>query len=287
MAFGLALAGGGIRGAAHIGVLLALEEAGMKPEAIAGTSAGGIVAGLYAAGLTPKRLSEIVLELVHTGAALADPDLTGMLTLVPELLARQRGACSGLLKGNKMENYLSGLTENITVREASMRLFIPAVDLFTGRTVVFTNSLAGVRPIGGVKWNAGVKLCEAMRATSAIPGVFQPKMLENMCLVDGGVTDILPVDLLLAAGSPPVLAVDVAESYKMPDRITLPEVVSHSFSIMETRLRQCVTRGEKLLLKPDLPETSGVLNLKQMPACMEAGYRSAKAALPQIQRIFS
>ena len=287
MAFGLALAGGGIRGAAHVGVLLALEEAGMKPAAVAGTSAGGIVAGLYAAGLTPKRLSDMVLELSHTGASLADPDLSGILTLVPELLSRQGKACSGLLKGNKMENYLRGLTGNITVREVSMRLSIPAVDLYTGRTVVFTNSLANVKPLSGVKWNAGVKLCEAMRATSAIPGVFQPKMLENMCLVDGGVTDVLPVDLLLAAGSPPVLAVDVSECYKMPDRITLPEVVSHSLSIMETRLRQCVTRGEKLLLTPDLPDTTGVLNLKQMPGCMEAGYRSAKAALPLIQSIFS
>lgn len=287
MAFGLALAGGGIRGAAHVGVLLALEEAGMKPSAVAGTSAGGIVAGLYAAGLSPKRLSDMVLELAHTGTSLADPDLGGILTLVPELLARQGKACSGLLKGNKMEEYLRGLTGNITVREVSLRLSIPAVDLYSGRTVVFTNSLAGVKPIGGVKWNAGVKLCEAMRATSAIPGVFQPKMLENMCLVDGGVTDVLPVDLLLAAGSPPVLAVDVSECYKMPDRITLPEVVSHSLSIMETRLRQCVTRGEKLLLTPDLPDTTGVLNLKQMPACMEAGYRSAKAALPLIRSIFS
>ncbi len=286
MAFGLALAGGGIRGAAHVGVLLALEEAGMKPDSIAGTSAGGIVAGLYAAGITAEQLRDTVLKLTKSGAALADPDLPGILTLVPELLARQRGACSGLLKGNKMENYLSGLVGDKTMREIPMRLCIPAVDLITGRTVVFTNSLANVKPFGGVKWNAGVKLCEAMRATSAIPAVFQPKMVQGMCLVDGGVTDVLPVDLLLAAGSPPVLAVDVSECYKMPERITLPEVVSHSLSIMETRLRQCVTRGEKLLLTPDLPETSGVLNLRQMPACMEAGYRSAKAALPLIQSIF-
>lgn len=108
-----------------------------------------------------------------------------------------------------------------------------------------------------------------------------------MCLVDGGIADVLPVDLLIAAGTSNVLAVDVSEDYKMPERINLLEVASHSLAIMETRLRECVTRGEKMLLFPVLPKVSGVLNLRQMPECMEAGYRSAKRAMPRIRQIFT
>lgn len=287
MALGLALAGGGIRGAAHVGVLLALEECGMKPDAVAGTSAGGIIAGLYAAGMSAERLRDLVLDISQTGAALADPDIAGILALAPGLLFRKCSACSGLLKGDRMENYLNEITGGIFMPELPIRTVIPAVDLCTGQTVAFTNTIFGTKIAPGVKWFTGARLCEAMRATSAIPAVFRPKFLADMCLVDGGVADVLPVDLLIAAGEPNVLAVDVSECYKMPERINLLEVASHSLSIMETRLRQCVTRGEKLLLNPDLPETSGVLNLPQMPECMEAGYRATLDAMPRIKRIFS
>lgn len=287
MSFGLALAGGGIRGAAHVGVLLALEEQGLRPSSIAGTSAGGIVAGLYAAGISAQRLREIIKEMSVKGASFADPDIGGILSLVPKLLLRRDSACSGLLKGDLMEKYFHEVTGGCLMRELPMRIVIPAVDLYTGLTVSFTNSLFGLKPVSRVKWVTQIRLCEAMRATSALPAIFRPKVLDGMCLVDGGVTDILPVDLLIAAGEPNVLAVDVSEYYKMPERINLLEIASHSLSIMETRLRQCVTRGEKFLLNPDLPETDGVLNLPQMMDCMEAGYFSAKRAMPQILRIFS
>ncbi|MCI1956638.1 MAG: patatin-like phospholipase family protein [Oscillospiraceae bacterium] len=286
MSFGLALAGGGIRGAAHVGVLLALEENGLKPDAVAGTSAGGIIAGLYASGISAQELSKIVREMAVKGASFADPDVRGILSLIPKLLFRKESACSGLLKGDLMEKYLRELTGGRVLREISMRTVIPAVDLCTGLTVAFTNSLFGLRPIHGVKWVTGARLSEVMRATSALPAVFRPKMLDGMCLVDGGVADVLPVDLLIAAGEPNVLAVDVSEYYKMPERINLLEVASHSLAIMETKLRQCMTRGEKLLLNPGLPDTEGVLNLPQMTECMEAGYFSAKKAMPRIKRIF-
>jgi NTE family protein len=287
MSFGLALAGGGIRGAAHVGVLAALEEYGLKPDSIAGTSAGGLVAGLYAAGLSVKRLQDIILQLSKTGAELADPDFIGLLSLIPRTLAGKDSTCTGLLKGVQMEKYMRGLIGGKTMRELPMRTVIPSVDLYTGQTVACTNTLSGVKWLPGVQWNDSLELCDAMRATSALPPFFRPKLTDRMCLVDGGIADVLPVDLLIAAGTSNVLAVDVSEDYKMPERINLLEVASHSLAIMETRLRECVTRGEKMLLFPVLPKVSGVLNLRQMPECMEAGYRSAKRAMPRIRQIFT
>ena len=287
MSFGIALAGGGVRGAAHIGVLAALEENGLVPSSVAGTSAGGLVAGLYASGVTAGGMREIVLDLAKTGAALADPDVRGIFSIVPNLLRHKPFPCSGLMKGNLMESYLNGLTSGREMRSLSMRTVIPAVDLYTGQTVAFTNSLFGLRPVQNVKWFTQARVSEVMRATASLPVVFRPKEIEGMCLVDGGVSDVLPVDLLTAAGEPNVLAVDVSAYYKKPENVDLISIASHSLGITGARLRECMTHGERFLLSPDLPETEGVLNLSQMTGCMEAGYAFTKRAMPKLRKIFS
>ena len=287
MSFGIALAGGGIRGAAHIGVLVALEENGLVPSSVAGTSAGGIIAGLYASGITPARMKEIMLDVAKTGAALADPDIRGIFSIVPNLLRRKPFLCSGLMKGSLMESYLNGLTSGREMRSLPMRTVIPAVDLNTGLTVAFTNSLFGLRPVQNVKWFTQARVSAVMRATASLPVVFRPKEIEGMCLVDGGISDVLPVGLLMAAGEPNVLAVDVSAYYKQPKKLNLIAVASHSLGITGARLRECMTHGERFLLSPDLPETEGVLNLPQMTECMEAGYAFTRRAMPKLRKIFA
>ena len=287
MSFGIALAGGGIRGAAHIGVLAALEENGLVPSSVAGTSAGGIIAGLYASGITPARMKEIMLDVAKTGAALADPDIRGIFSIVPNLLRRKPFLCSGLMKGSLMESYLNGLTSGREMRSLPMRTVIPAVDLNTGLTVAFTNSLFGLRPVQNVKWFTQARVSAVMRATASLPVVFRPKEIEGMCLVDGGISDVLPVGLLMAAGEPNVLAVDVSAYYKQPKKLNLIAVASHSLGITGARLRECMTHGERFLLSPDLPETEGVLNLPQMTECMEAGYTFTRRAMPKLRKIFA
>lgn len=287
MSFGIALAGGGIRGAAHIGVLVALEENGLVPSSVAGTSAGGIIAGLYASGITPARMKEIMLDVAKTGAALADPDIRGIFSIVPNLLRRKPFLCSGLMKGSLMESYLNGLTSGREMRSLPMRTVIPAVDLNTGLTVAFTNSLFGLRPVQNVKWFTQARVSAVMRATASLPVVFRPKEIEGMCLVDGGISDVLPVGLLMAAGEPNVLAVDVSAYYKQPKKLNLIAVASHSLGITGARLRECMTHGERFLLSPDLPETEGVLNLPQMTECMEAGYTFTRRAMPKLRKIFA
>lgn len=286
MPFGIALAGGGARGAAHVGVLLALKERGLVPDSVAGTSAGGIVAGLYASGVGTEELREIVLKLAKDGYSLMDPDCSGIITLIPELLLHRDKALSGLLKGGRLEKALRKLSAGKAMRDASLKIVIPAVDLNTGNTVAFTDSLSGVTPIRRVRWRSDVLLCEAMRATSSLPAVFRPKAIGDLCLVDGGVADVLPVDLLIAAGEKNVLAVDVSEDYRMPDSFNLIDVAFHSLSITQTRLRECVVHGERFLLRPDLPDSAGLFTFDAMPDFMEAGYRAAKRVMPTLERLF-
>lgn len=287
MGFGLALAGGGTRGAAHVGVLRALEEAGLVPDAIAGASAGGIVAGLYAAGLSAGRLQEVMREIASAGIRLMDPDYWGIVKTIGQFFTFQPLSLQSLIKGEKLRNYWCKLTGGKTMRDAAIRLVIPTVDLKTGRTVVYTNTLLGTRSVENTVWSTNGLLCEVMMATSAVPAVFRPRALEDALLVDGGVTDNLPVDLLIAAGVPNVLAVDICRRYKIPERNNLLETTAHSFAIMSDRLKEHISTGERLLLRPDLPEKAGLLTFEYMEDCMNAGYEAAKEHIPEIRYLLT
>lgn len=287
MSFGIALAGGGARGAAHVGVLLALEEAGLRPHSIAGTSAGSIVAGLYATGTTPEMLRELIMQLSESGGRYLDLDVIGIVKAIPQFIINHKFDLTGLIKGKKMEQLLYKLTDGKSMQDTNIRTIIPAVDINSGNTIAYTNSLQNLRSIERVRWDKNIRISEAIRASCAVPAVFQPKFINNMCLVDGGVTDVLPVDLLLAAGEPNVLAVDVSSNYKMPKNHNLIEISSHSLSIMSTRLKECHSNGEKLLLNPCLPEKAGLLTLECMVECMNAGYEAATLHMSTIKALFA
>jgi len=286
MPFGLALAGGGTRGAAHVGVLLALEEEGLIPVSIAGASAGGLVAGLYAAGLNAKALKEQILWMQAHSRRLVDPDYIGLLAAVPRLLVRQP-TLSGIIKGNQLQKYLAGLIGGVDIKDIQTKLVIPAVDLTTGATVAFTSAPESATSRTGVTWCGSGNLSDILRATSAVPGVFQPKIIGDWTLIDGGTTDNLPVDLLVAAGESCVLSVDVGADYTAPHKVELIEVMAHAFTLMGARLKQYTMHRQKLLLKPALPAKAGLLTFDQMEACMDAGYQCAKEQMDIIRALCS
>lgn len=286
MGFGIALAGGGTRGAAHVGVLLALAEEGMLPHAVAGTSAGALVGGLYASGLSPKRLASLIRQLSRHKNILLDPDYGGLLYAVFQFFTLRTPTVKGLIKGKKLERFVCSLTGGKTIRDLSMKTVIPAVDILTGDTIVYTNTPSLAKALPQVQWQDNALLCDIIRASAAFPGVFHPKEMGGYCLVDGGITDNLPVNLLLAAGEKRVLGVDVSEEYTIPETGNLMETVSHSFTIMSTRLKELVSTGEQMLLHPILPKEAGLLTFDCMEACMEAGYECAKKEMPSIRYVF-
>ena len=281
MGYGLALAGGGTRGAAHVGVLKALMEAGLRPDAVAGASAGGIVAGLFASGMSVSRMEQAVLHLEKHGGEYLDPDYSGLLAFMPQLLTGKGVNLSGLIKGDKLQDYFFQMTGRKHMDEAEFKLVIPAVDLISGNTICFTNS-DKVREMDHVTWEWNGYLCEAMMAGASVP-----RTLGRYLLVDGGVTDILPVNLLQAAGIRDVLAVDIGGDYEAPSDRSVMEVASHSFSIMSGRLKDCASTGEVLLLKPPLSSKAGLLTFELMGECMERGYEYTRKMLPQIRKVLN
>lgn len=295
MSYGLALAGGGTRGAAHAGVLLALKEENLLPDSIAGTSAGSIVAGCLASGMEAEELCEVVHHLAKHGMDYLDPDILGLILLVPQLLLHQKVRLSGLLKGCRLKRYFSNLTGNKTLEELVCPLIIPAVDILTGDTICYTN-ISDDRIFaeskqarekdsfkGTLRWEHGGKLGDIMMASSSVPGVFRPRKLSKHFLVDGGVTDNLPVELMLKAGIKNVVAVDIGSDYEMPEDDCVFEILSHSFSVMSGSLKDCRSRGESLLLRPEITRKAGLLTFEYMEECMEEAYRYTKKNVGRIQ----
>lgn len=141
--YGLALAGGGTRGAAHVGVLAALEEEGLLPGKIAGASAGSIVAGLYASGLSIGDMIEVIQWLGKRGPGFLDANICGLLSCVPQMLLQREVTLTGLIKGKRLKKLFCHLTGGIEIADAEVKILIPSVDIRSGDTIVFTNMIEG------------------------------------------------------------------------------------------------------------------------------------------------
>ena len=118
-----------------------------------------------------------------------------------------------------------------------------------------------------------------------MPGIFEPIFIRKYCLVDGGLTDVLPVDLLIESGEKNVIAVDISEDYEKPDNNNLLETMMHSFYIMRDRMQECKKQNQKLTIKPILPDSAGLLTFDTLAQCMEAGYNATKRIMPEIKKI--
>jgi len=187
---GLALSGGGARGLAHIGVLKVLEREAIPRDLLAGTSMGGLVATMSAAGMSALDLEREARRMacVRRMVPLIDPTI------------RQRG----ILSGQRVAAYLRQHLGDRTFDDLDIPLALTAVDILSQREVILTRG----------------RLVDAVRATTAIPGLFAPVQHGNRLLVDGGVLNGLPTDVARTMGADVVIAVDV----RTPPR---PDLFSH------------------------------------------------------------
>ena len=282
MDYGLALSGGGARGSAHIGILMALAEENMLPSSIAGTSAGSIIAGLYAANISIDTMQKIAQILTSHPTTILDPDIIGMLLFFPQFLTCRKQHLTGLLKGHKLNNFLCSYTDGKEISDLNTQLVIPAVDLISGNTIAFTNSKVK-SPLENVVWKTNGKLCDIITASCSVPGIFRPVKMSKYYLVDGGVTHNLPVNLLMYTGVDKIIAVDIGVDYKTPHNNSITEILSHSFSIMSYNLKTCLSQGERLLLEPSLDKNAGLLTFNMINDCIKAGYIYGKKMIPKIK----
>ena len=179
---GVALSGGGARGLAHIGILKVLRNADIQIDFMAGSSMGGVIAASYAAGLAPSEIEEIASSVgtISNLAQLVDPTLLK----------------KGIFKGEKVTKLFKRYLGEKSFEDLEIPLTVTAVDLNSNQEIRISDGL----------------VADALRATISIPGIFVPVEKEDMRLVDGGLLNNLPVDIVRDMGADIILAVDVGWS---------------------------------------------------------------------------
>ena len=236
---GLALGGGGARGLAHIQVLETLDELGIRPHRIAGTSIGAVVGALYASGLSGRDIRALVHQWQtprpeKRHGILDRRDLRRWAALLDPSFDR-----SGLFKGEKIIQFLSDFVKCTTFEELKVPLYVVAADYGDASEVVFKSG----------------DLLSAVRASIAIPGVFTPVERGGHLLLDGGVVNPLPYNLLQDECDL-VVAVDVGGTRDVDEqhRPTFFDTVIGGFEIMETALIRNRLNSDPpdIYLKPDL-----------------------------------
>ena len=270
---GLALGGGGARGLAHIGILKVLEREGIPIDAIAGTSMGGIVGGLYAAG---KSIDEIEAEALKRG------NISQIFKLVD-----LRFMGSGLLKGNRITKLLAGmLGAETTFADLRLPFGVVTVDYNSGREVVLKEG----------------SVVPAVRATMSVPGIFAPVELDGHLLLDGGVLDNVPVGVTRELGAEKVIAVDVLPNFRLNvpgEEPVVPPLkprgvpkeyrqLWHVELIMIAAITEFRLKDSRpdIIIRPELPVDMDLLMSFDRPKeAIELGERAAEAALPQIRAL--
>lgn len=309
MTLGLALSGGGIRGASHIGVLRALAEAGLRPDIIAGSSAGSIVASLYATGM---KLDSMEKSFYDYAPYILDFDIVGALGAVLRLCGLLRGkpVIDGFLKGNNAEKIMAKLTDELKMYQTDIPLAITATDINDGTAIVFVSRRLAIQSGGNIICCSETSISEAVRASIAIPVVFKPKILKlggkTRRLVDGGVVNNLPVDVLRMMGANKIIGVNLGYSGQRQEQVdNILEIGSQTIDIMMyhiTKLRTgsenvvelvhgnrttrypLVFSHETVVLNPHIYDVS-LFEMKRISECIERGYAATKARLPEVRRI--
>jgi NTE family protein len=246
---GLALGGGAARGFAHIGVIQVLEEAGIKPDLVVGTSAGSLVAALYAAGRAGPELARTALAMDES--AITDWAFPGR----------------GLIRGEALARYVREQTGGRTIEQLPMPLGIVATDLDSGEAVLFQRGDVGL----------------AVRASSAVPAVFQPVKIGTREYVDGGLASPVPVRFARQMGAELVVAVDISAVPNGGATGDMMHLLLQTFSIMGRSINHFELRDADVVVRPKLAG-AGSADFSARKRVIDAGREAALALLPQLKQ---
>jgi NTE family protein len=244
----LVLGGGSVRGFAHIGVIKTLEAHGIVPDMVVGTSAGSVVGALYAGGYTGFELQKIALQLEQES--------------VGDWVLPDRG----FIKGEMLQNFINKTLQNRPIERLNKTFAAVTAELQTGDVAVFRRGNTGM----------------AVRASSSIPGVFQPVKIDGREYVDGGLVSPVPVRAARGMGADIVIAVDISgkpKNAKLNDTI---DIFLQAFSIMGQTIGRYELAEADVVIRPQTG-TIGATEFDQKHLAIMEGEKAALAALPLIR----
>lgn len=254
---GLVLGAGGSRGVAHIGFLRALEEAGIKPDLVTGSSMGSVVGSCYCAGLTPEFMQEEILKL----------KMSDLLDLSLNPIGN-----AALLRSKKVYKKLSEYLGNLTFGELKIPFNCVSIDILTGKTVTFLGE---------------DKVVDGVVASSSIPGVFKPLKHGEHMLVDGGIKCRLPIVEAREMGADVVVAVDVLGDVRpCAKKYNIMSVLLRIIEVYDAELTKYRILEEKpdMVLYPDLGDMNQ-FKFKGMPEAVEKGYQLGLNSVDKIKKL--
>ncbi len=249
----LVLGGGAARGFAHIGVIKALEAQGIFPDMVVGTSAGSLVGALYAAGNNGFALQKLAMEMDE--AAISDWS-------VP-LFSQS----SGVIKGEAVQLYVNRAVNNQPIEKLKIPFGAVATDLHTGQAILFRRGNTGA----------------AVRASSAVPGVFQPMKIGGATYVDGGLVSPVPVSFARKMGADFVIAVNISVQPEAQPASGTLEILLQTFAIMGQSLNQYELRDADVVIRPELATMKGN-DFQQWNVAIMAGERAATMQMGEIKQ---
>ena len=247
---GLALGGGAARGFAHVGVIAVLEEAGLKPQLVVGTSAGSLVAALYASGKTSAQLQQTALNMEEV--AITD----WMLPIFGR----------GIFRGEALARYVNELVANRSIENMVIPLGIVATDLGNGQAVLFQRGDTGA----------------AVRASSAVPAVFVPVKIGAREYVDGGLVSPVPVRFARQMGAEVVIAVDISNPPEANSANDTLQILLQTFAIMGKSINQYELKDADVVVRPALVGLKSA-DFSARQRAMDAGRAAMLAALPALR----
>jgi NTE family protein len=247
---GLALGGGAARGFAHVGVIQVLEEAGIRPTLVSGTSAGSLVAAIYASGKTGKQLQSVAETMEE--ATFADWTLP--------LFNR------GMLRGDALARYVNGQVGSRLIEDMVLPLGIVATDLNSGQSMLFQRGDTGT----------------AVRASSAVPAVFQPVRISGREYVDGGLVSPVPVRAARQMGAELVIAVDISSAPEGNLSGGTLDVLLQTFAIMGKSINYFELKEADIVVKPALMGVASA-DFGSRKKSIEAGRKAMLQLMPQLR----
>lgn len=250
---GLALSGGASKGFAHIGVLKVLKECGIKIDVVTGTSAGAIAGALRCSGYEPEDIEKLAYVL----------DPTDVVDLSLSL--------SGFVKGDRLETWMDWQTNRTPIEKMAPTFAAVATDFTTGRPFVFVQGPAG----------------PAVRASSSVPTVFQPALIDGRNYVDGGLSIPVPVRLARALGASAVVAVDITQGPRANIGSNMVASFNQVINIMSSQLKMRELAFADVVISPDVEEIGVTGGFSDRKLTIETGEKAAMDSMPEIMDLIA
>lgn len=283
MKLGLCLAGGGVKGAAHIGVLKAFEEENIKFEYLAGTSSGSIIATMYSMGYNSEEIYELFKEYCKK---IKYVDGLNFFSIIIGLLFERKLKITGLNNGKKLENIIENVCKKKNIyyiSEIKKKLIIPSVDLNDGK-IYFFSSINNNRGYSDkIIYINDIEIWRAVRASCSYPGVFTPCDYNGTKLIDGGIRENVPWRELKEIGVDKIISVIFTKQIKKKDDKNIIDVVSNSIDILCHELSNYELDGADFLLKINTPDIS-LLDTSKTDYLYKIGYEQTKEKMKTIKK---